>query len=142
MVSDGIIITLEDRNAWRNYLMELPKETLIEYLLDTMCENPDFGEKTFFSLVPAAGTVETVMAEFRHEVQNELRRDDARTERFLLLGKRVSDYAAHLDNDAERLWIHLEIADILEDAVYNGAGYTDEMDYLIWEFIDELRNDA
>ena len=139
MVDNWVIETNVDRNAWNEYLMEFPKEKLIDFMLDCMSADLDFGETVYFSLSAAVGTVESVMNEYRQAVERELERDDASTDRFILLTQRVCEYAAHLDDENVKKQIYSELADILEYAVENGAGCVDECELMVWDMIEELR---
>lgn len=135
-----MIETEQERQNWKDYLMEQSKEDLVELIIDKMTRDLYFTREIECKFMRTEASVDEMIEEYTKAVKTEMGERVPNMDFLETLSDKVMETASATENLLEKIKIYVSVIINLDDALEYGAGFEAENEYILFEKMDKCRN--
>lgn len=132
------IETVKDQHNWEEALLALPKEKLVDLIVDKMTRDNGFCREVYNKIDKdkVKRSIEEVINEYEEYANNEMKKRVPDVNILTILGEAIFERAEDNTVLMECLKLYIIVIEKMDDAMNEGAGFYDENEWAIFDLMD------
>lgn len=133
MELNQMIATMENRQNWKEFLLNQSKEELVGLILDKMTRDIKFSREVHCRLSLSKMNIEEIISEYEQAVKNEVDQRVPDVDFLEILSDKVIENAGDTKNLLQQLRLYVSVILSLDSALEYGAGFEMENEYVLFD---------
>ena len=132
------IETVEDQYKWEEVLLAVPKEKLVNLIVDKMTRDNGFCREIYYKIDKDKGkrSIEEVINKYEEYVNNEMEKRVPDVNILTILGEEIFERAEDNAVLMECLKLYISVIEKMDNAINDGAGFYNENEWELFDLMD------
>ena len=132
------IETVEDQYKWEEVLLAVPKEKLVNLIVDKMTRDSGFCREVYYKIDKDKGkrSIEEVINKYEEYVNNEMEKRVPDVNILTILGEEIFERAEDNAVLMECLKLYISVIEKMDNAINDGAGFYNENEWELFDLMD------
>lgn len=130
-------IPRNNEQEWRDLLMNVPKEKLVEILIGKIVRDPYFHHEMEIEFIQTDTSIDEMIQEFANNITDEKQFGYPSTNYLQILGYNLLEKAENMERLLDQIKLCIAVIKSMDDAINDGAGYQEDNDFILTDLMED-----